>query len=118
MLTLQVPISDARRSRKGNRTIRMPLTAWKRVKDERYEPEARRTLRGMCRVPPPLESMCKLPRQSDAVVLHNLIHHCGLGTPLQVRKRFSPIIRALIEKMRERRIQAARCLVPGSVSHL
>lgn len=97
----QVPLKDPRRCRAGNRTIRMPHSAWLQYTKSRAEFDARRQMRALCRLPIPTEYLWR-SQDRDAEILHNFIHDSHLGTPAQVRKRFPAIIRAMIKTMRDK----------------
>lgn len=82
----------------------MPLSAWSRLKDDYC---GRDKARAICRVPNPHEYDWRLGLPNPSECLRNMIHHCGLGTPTEVRKKFGAYVRDLLRIMREKRIRLA-----------
>lgn len=106
-----IPLSDPRRNRRGNRTLRMPKGAWETICRTTYWPrhDPGTKARRICRVDPLyVEGLSEIAlrdifsqNSSPTAMLKFLIHdHGDNSSPMLQRKKYASVIRQLLTQMR------------------
>lgn len=118
-----IPLSDPRRRRNGNRTIRISLDIWKGFQEKHTKTwqDANSALREICRVnslhlhpdDPSLGGPWPSSYSRITSLLHDLVHGLGDENPIENRQKYASIIRQVIEKQREARLRTQGFLRPG-----
>ena len=108
-------LTDRRRRRNGNRTVKMPLKSWQKLLANGHGYKARE----ICRVPMPLDWLAKNYHGSKPELLtlvYNLIHYCESSSPADSRKKYASTIRAMLSESRKRRLHPiVKNSLPGDV---
>lgn len=109
-----IALSDPRRHRRGNRTVRMPKHAWETLQHGPTPwPSVNAYARSVCRVSCPSDDYRNPDRPTLDSLLRDLVHGWyWASTPLLQRKKFAHAIRNLINQQREKRARLKGFLRP------